>query len=299
MAIYIYSDRKNMAAELVSFAKNQGKESVILAMGTAAEDYQGCGADKILDIGPAQAENYSKALADYLQEQTVELLVVGATLRGRDVAARVAGYMKAPLCADVNSITGDENDYIIERMMYGGAVNSQQKLPSGGVVTISPGCFEADSGQSVVESLSLTEDPRVERLSCEPVVRSGEDLSNASRVVSVGQGLKQQDDLALIRQLADAMGAALACSRGIAEERRWLPVEKYIGISGNIISPDIYLACGLSGQIQHIYGVRDAKIIVGINNNENAPIFAASDYGIVGDLYQVVPALIAELQKNQ
>ncbi|TGE35352.1 electron transfer flavoprotein subunit alpha/FixB family protein [Desulfosporosinus fructosivorans] len=298
MAIYIYSDRKSLAAELVAFAKQEGKESVILAMGTPAEDFQGCGADKILEIGSGPAENYSKALADYLKKHTMELLLAGATLRGRDVAARVAGYMKAPLCADVHSIIGDAGDYIIERMMYGGAVNSRQKLPSGGVATVSSGCFEATSGQSVVETISLKEDLRVQLLSCEPVVRSGEDLSNATRVVSVGQGLKQQEDLALIRQLADAMGAALACSRGVAEERRWLPVEKYVGISGNILSPSVYLACGISGQIQHIYGVRDAKIIVGINNNEQAPIFAASDYGIVGDLYEVVPALIAELQRS-
>ena len=299
MAVYIYSDQKSLAAELADFAKNEGIESVILAMGAPAEDYQGCGADKILEIGSSPAENYAKALADYLKDRKPELFLAGATVRGRDVAARVAGYMRAPLCADVFSIIGEAGGYVIERMMYGGAVISRQKLPAGGVATVSPGCFEAASGRSAVETLSLEEDRRVERLSCEPVSRSGEDLTRAARVVSVGLGLKQAEDLDLIRRLAVAMGAALACSRGVAEERRWLPVEQYVGISGNIISPEVYMACGISGQIQHIYGVRDAKIIVGINNNEKAPIFTAADYGIVGDLYEVVPALIAELQKNR
>jgi electron transfer flavoprotein alpha subunit len=298
MAIYIYSDRKNLAAELVGFAKEQGKESVLFAMGNEVDYYQDCGADKILEIGTAPAENYARAIADYLKKQDMQIFLTSATVRGRDIAARVAGYMKVPLCADVNTIREDGNSYIIERMMYGGAVNSMQKLPAGGVATVSPGCFKAASGKSTVEVLVLQEDCRVELLSCEPVARTGEDLSSAARVVSIGQGLKQKDDLTLIYKLAQSMGAALACSRGVAEERHWLPVDKYVGISGNIISPEVYIACGISGQVQHIYGVRDAKIIVGINNNEKAPIFAAADYGIVGDLYQVIPALIDELQRN-
>lgn len=298
MAVYIYSDRAKQAAELTAFAKSEGLESVILAMGAPAKDYQGCGADTILEIGEAPAENYTKSLADYLREQKADLFLVGATVRGRDVAARVAGYMGVPLCADVSSITRDGCDYIVERMMYGGAVVSRQKLPAGGVVTVSPGSFEAARGESAVKTVSLEEDKRVEVLSCEPVVRSGADLSKAARVVSVGQGIKQEKDIDLIRELAGAMDAELACSRCVAEERHWLPPERYVGISGNIISPDVYIACGISGQIQHVYGVRDAKIIVGINNNENAPIFRVADYGIVGDLYQVVPALIEELQSR-
>jgi electron transfer flavoprotein alpha subunit len=299
MAVYIYSDRKNLAAELVGFARHAGLESVVLAMGAAGADYQGLGADKILDIGMAPAENYVRALANYLKTQRIDLFLVGASMRGRDVAARVAGYLRAPLCADVNTIVSDGGAFIIERMMYGGAVNSRQKLPAGGVATVTSGVFQPAVGQSVIESLSLEEDRRVERISCEPVVRSSEDLGKADRVVSVGLGLKQEQDLGLILQLAEALDAAVACSRGVAEERRWLPAENYVGISGSVISPDLYLACGISGQIQHTYGVRRAKVIVGINNNEKAPIFNAADYGIVGDLYQVIPALIAELQKNR
>jgi electron transfer flavoprotein alpha subunit len=207
--------------------------------------------------------------------------------------------MKAPLCADVFSIVREDGSYMIERMMYGGAVISKQKLPAGGAVTIGPGCFEAAAGDSSVEKLPLEEDGRVERISCEPLPRSGDDLANAARVVSIGLGLKKAEDIDLIRRLASAIGGALACSRGLAEERQWMPVEQYVGISGNIISPDVYIACGISGQIQHIYGVRDAKLIVGINTNEKAPIFTAADYGIVGDLYEIIPALIAELEKNR
>jgi electron transfer flavoprotein alpha subunit len=299
MAIYIYSDRKSLAAELVSFARAEGKESVILAMGAPTEEFQGCGADKILAVGTAPAENYARALAVYLRGQAVDLLVAGATVRGRDVAARVAGYLQAPLCADVSAIAGDGDGYDIERMMYGGAVIARQKLPAGGVATVGAGCFSPASGDSPVEAVTLEEDMRVRRIACQTVTHGSEDLESASKVVAAGLGLKQEADLALFRQLADVLGATLACSRGVAEERHWLPVEQYLGISGKVIQPDLYLAAGISGQIQHIYGVRRAKVIVGINNNDKAPIFAAADYGIVGDLYQVIPALIAELQKSR
>jgi electron transfer flavoprotein alpha subunit len=114
-------------------------------------------------------------------------------------------------------------------------------------------------------------------------------------VVCVGRGVAKQEDLALVKELAKVLGGEVACSRPIAEEMHWLPEEVYLGISGKKVKPDLYVGIGVSGQIQHVTGIRDSKVIFAINRDENAPIFEAADYGIVGDLYQVVPKLIQEL----
>jgi electron transfer flavoprotein alpha subunit len=110
-------------------------------------------------------------------------------------------------------------------------------------------------------------------------------------------GMDKAEDMKIAQDLADAIGAVIACTRGIAEERHWLPVEQYIGISGAVIKPKLYISMGVSGQVQHVFGIRDAQIIVAVDTNEKAPVFKAADYGIVGDMYEVIPALTEALKK--
>ena len=300
MAIYIYSDKKENAAELVSFAKSAGRASVVLTTAHQAEEMSRLGADKVLALdGVPSVEYGAKAVAAYLAAQQPELLLVGTTVRGRDVAARLAGYLGAAMSSDVNSVTPDGDGFVIERMSYGGRVVSQERLPAGSVITIGKGRFPLSAGDSPVEHLAVTADARVAVREKTPIVKEGVDLSAAKRILSVGMGLAREEDLAMVRETAAAMDAEVSCSRGVAEERRWLPLTRFVGISGNIISPDLYLAAGISGQIQHVFGAKESKIIVGINNNEKAPIFRAADYGIVGDLYEILPLLRQQLEQKK
>jgi len=124
----------------------------------------------------------------------------------------------------------------------------------------------------------------------------GGNIGNADKVCSVGLGLAAQQDLPIIEALAEAMGAQMGCSRPFAEENKWLPLDRYVGISGQKFKGALYLAIGISGQVQHLGGIRDAKLIAAINSDEKAPIFAHVDYGIVGDLYEIVPLLIKSLK---
>ena len=124
-------------------------------------------------------------------------------------------------------------------------------------------------------------------------------LAEAVRVVGVGRGFVEEDELGLARDLAAAMEAEVACTRPIAEFFKWLPEELYLGISGQVIKPQVYVAAGVSGQAQHVYGVRDAKVIVSVNKDENAPMFQMSDYYIVGDIKEVLPALTAAFNAYQ
>ena len=121
------------------------------------------------------------------------------------------------------------------------------------------------------------------------------DLGTAKRVVGVGRGFAAEADLELARALAVRLGAELACSRPIAEGVNWMPTERYLGVSGATIKPDLYVAIGISGQVQHLVGVNNAKVIVAINKDKNAPVFAHADFGVVGDLYQVLPELTKSL----
>jgi electron transfer flavoprotein alpha subunit len=127
--------------------------------------------------------------------------------------------------------------------------------------------------------------------------REAKDISEARVVVCVGRGMEKEEDLTIARQLAEAVSGSIGCTRPIAEELHWLPEEICIGLSGIQVKPDLYLGIGVSGQVQHVTGIRNAKVIAAVNKDENAPIFKASDFGIVGDLYDVVPKLISELKK--
>jgi electron transfer flavoprotein alpha subunit len=123
------------------------------------------------------------------------------------------------------------------------------------------------------------------------------DITAARVIVCAGRGIEKQEDLAMVRELADTLGAEIACTRPISEEKHWMTEESCIGLSAKEVKPALYIGVGVSGQIQHVVGIREAGVICAINSDENAPIFEAADYGIIGDLYKVVPALIAALKK--
>jgi electron transfer flavoprotein alpha subunit len=133
---------------------------------------------------------------------------------------------------------------------------------------------------------------------CTKASGSGVDISTATKLVSVGRGFHKKEDLKLAQDLAAAFKAELSCSRPIAEDDHWLPIDHYVGISGHTVKPDLYLAVGISGQVQHMVGARESKVIVAVNSDEHAPIFESTDYGIVGDLYEVLPLLTAAVRNN-
>ena len=168
------------------------------------------------------------------------------------------------------------------------------------VVTIPPRTFlppSAAATSGAVEKVKGQADGRVAISDVTSAGSTGVDIAAVTKLVSVGRGFRKQEDLKLAQDLAAAFNAELSCSRPVAEDEHWLPIERYIGISGHTVKPELYLAVGISGQVQHVVGARESKIIVAVNNDEHAPIFEAADYGIVGDLYEVLPLLTAAVKK--
>lgn len=251
----------------------------------------------MLAVGGVRSPEYGlQSLCTYLKGHEMELFVAEATAKGRYLAAEVAAAMGLPMATDVSQAELSEGALLTTRMRYGGKAVAQEKLTLPAVITAGRGRFKPVPGEkSVQEFLVLSPDAGVKFAGYRAAEKEDVDLASAKRVVSVGMGLRSADDLEIARRACKAMQAELSCSRGVAEERKWLPVSRFVGISGNVIHPDIYLAAGISGQIQHVFGVRDAKIIVAVNSNEKAPIFAAADYGIVGDLYEILPLLTEKL----
>lgn len=304
--IWVYSEDANVAKQLLTAGKllTESLQQPLCALTleeSAAAELVACGADKVIvlkgeGIWP---ESYAAAVAKVMEREDPVALLIGGTMRGKDLAAKVAAHLQSGLVTDAQVLRVENGAIETERMMYGGLAVCTETLSGLALVTIPPRKFEVPqqeesrAGEIVVETVS-TEDAMIIGNVC-PIVRQGADISLAEKLVCVGRGLGKEEDMALVRDLAAALGAEIGCTRSVAEDYHWLPSETYIGLSGQKVKPNLYLSVGVSGQVQHVAGIRDSKVIVAVDTNENAPIFAAADYGIVGDLYQIVPLLTKAL----
>jgi len=194
----------------------------------------------------------------------------------------------------------------MDRVTFGGnVVETQLSRAKPQIATITKGLFSPAARDpsrkgEIVKIEPKTKPATTKLLETKPKSGKGVRLADAPVIVAFGRGVRKKDDMAVIEQFAQSVGGVVGCSRPIAEDLGWLPEGQYIGLSGQKVSPKLYFACGISGQIQHLTGIRNSRIIVAINNDPKAPIFEFSDYNVVGDLYQVLPALtdaVKELRK--
>ncbi|MCI7551730.1 MAG: electron transfer flavoprotein subunit alpha/FixB family protein [Actinomycetaceae bacterium] len=298
----VYSDASPRTAELVTFAQTSGADAEALALSPQqATELESCGATTLLtaDIGEATPESCARSIADLVKERGIDVVVIGTTARGLDLAAQVAGFLGWGYGSDVSNLAYADGTLTYERSLYGGTVISEETIEGNAVISVGRGNFAPASGAvGATEAVEVHPDERIRIVAREEIPSEGADITSAEHVVSVGMGTPSKDDIQIAQDLADAMNGAVACSRGVAEERDWLPVESYVGISGKVIQPKLYLALGISGQVQHMYGVRDAKMIVAINTDKNSLICTrGSDYYIVGDMLEYAPLIKAEIEK--
>jgi electron transfer flavoprotein alpha subunit len=252
------------------------------------------------------ADGYAHAIASVVEAQQALLVFAAHTYQARDVMPRVAARLDRPLITDCIGVTPG-SPAVFKRPMF------QSKLvadvvpagPGPHFVTVQIGAFRAETvvrGDKPAEfvNIEITEGLDAIRQKPEPPFREAKqavDLTQAPRIVSVGRGIKGEEHIQLAKDLAAALGAEIAASRPIVDAG-WLPPDRQIGSSGQTVAPKLYLALGISGAIQHVVGMKGARTIVAINKDPDAPIFEIADYGIVGDLFEIVPAMIAELKKG-
>ena len=253
------------------------------------------------------ADGYVAALSEVLTTRQPELVVLPHTYQTRDFAPALAARLGRPLVTDVTAVKKDGSGLVYVRPMFQGKLTADVVAtgPVPHLITVQIGAFRGDaarrgSSAAPVEHVPAAIDPAAIRQKPEAPFREARqavDLSQAERIVAVGRGIKAQEHLTMARRLAEALGAELAASRPICDAG-WLPMERQIGSSGQTVSPKLYVALGISGAIQHLVGMKGSRTIVAINKDADAPIFEIADYGISGDLFEVVPALIAELDKQ-
>jgi electron transfer flavoprotein alpha subunit len=250
------------------------------------------------------ADGYTAALEQLIRKHNPSIVLFPHTYQVRDFAPKLATRFKQVLVSDAVGFRVESGAPIFIRQLFQGKLNADVKL--GGstphFASIQAGAFRADqveAGAAKVETFTPDLSPDMIRAKpLEPFRESARavDLTSADIIVSVGRGIKEKDNIPVVEELAKALGAELAASRPICDSG-WLPMERQVGSSGQTVSPKVYLAVGISGAIQHLVGMKGAKTIVAINKDANAPIFEVADYGIVGDLFEVVPALVEEVKK--
>jgi electron transfer flavoprotein alpha subunit len=244
----------------------------------------------------------AQALAHIVEQAGASVVLLGSTRRGRELGGRLAQRLGAGCVTDAISLTVEDGALVAGRYNLGGATVQRETIaPPMQVVAVMPKIFEAGEAagaagdNAVVEVSPGLAAPAVRVVDRRPKEGPAVDLTAAPRIVGVGRGLAKRDDLPLGEGLAAALGAELACTKSLADFG-WMADDRIVGLSGAKTAPDVYLAVGVSGQVQHTVGIAQARIIAAVNQDKDAPIFALADYGIVGDLYQVVPALVERLK---
>jgi electron transfer flavoprotein alpha subunit len=252
------------------------------------------------------SEAYQKVLAFLLTERKPYLTMIGHTAYGMDLAPALATELDLPLATDCIDLNFDGEELVAIRQIYGGKVNTEVVfLPSESyLVTIRSGAFSAEPSEPLSGEIEVVGPPPFDEIERKRFINYVEavaeevDITQADIVVSVGRGIGGQENIPLIEDLAKRLGGVLACSRPIVD-KKWLPKSRQVGTSGKTVKPKVYLALGISGAFQHIAGMKNAGVIIAVNKDPKAPIFGTADYGVVDDLFKVVPVLkekIAELK---
>ncbi|WP_290818271.1 electron transfer flavoprotein subunit alpha/FixB family protein [Halovivax sp.] len=242
---------------------------------------------------------YTQAIGQLYEALNPRYVLAPNSVNGLDYAPAVAARLDLPIVTDTVDLELDGERLIATREMYGGKVETTNELDAGAALaTIREGEWPAaeGSGDATIEAADVEIDEGAVGSTVtgfEEVAGGDVDITEADLLVSIGRGIEEEENLDLVRELADALGATLSSSRPIVDAG-WLPANRQVGQSGKVVTPDVYVAIGISGAVQHVAGMKGADTIVAINTDPNAPIMDIADYAIVDDLFDVVPALIEE-----
>lgn len=309
--VLVYADDEQLTYELLGKGRELADNLNLPLMTIGKEDgkakeYIAHGADKVFVVDsmpPFKVEEYTDILTNIIKETEAKIVLIGGNKNGRELASRIAARLDAGCVTDCISISLDGNAVLAEKVVYGGsAIAVHRFLSEPSIVAIPPRTYEAlpaeeREGEIVRKKFDVKEYPSkivdVRERKAESV-----NVEAAEIIVSCGRGLKRKEDIQQIEELAKVLSATIGCSRPIAADLKWLSEDHWIGLSGHKVKPKLYVALGISGQIQHIAGMRDSDVVVAINKDADAPIFKMSDYGIVGDLYESLPLLTKEFKEK-
>lgn len=297
--VAIFSERLDVALELLGPALELAGDAGSVVALVAAE-----GGDVLFQHGAARvlsltatgdAASTAATLAGLVPALAPDVMLLGATRDGCEIAARLAQRLGVACASACTALSLDAEGLVVERRALGRFVERQRVLSRPALATLPLRRFEPPPGNPArtgrVEQIPEGQASLVRVVASRQRSHSHVDIEKARVVVSVGRGLRRPEDVAVAADLARALGGEVGASRPLTDYLEWLPADVKVGLSGHTVRPDLYVACGISGQVEHIVGMREARVVVAINVDPAAPIFNEADYWVVGDLYEVVPAL--------
>ena len=294
MKALVIAEHADAARELCAGARTLADEVVLVSFGEAPEQV----ADKIAKITVPEGaviDDAADTVIAVFDAEKPAIVLVEPTRRMKAIAGKLAFHADTAAITDVMEFAGEG-----AKSLYFGGVGERVQKAAGevAVYTVGTGVFaEApSSGANIEEEVAWVAPAHPAKLvAVEPIEKSGVDLTKADVVVAAGRGFAEKADLDLARELCDKIGAGLGCSRPLTEGVDWMPTETYIGVSGLMLAPKVYVACGISGQMQHMVGANRSGAVFAVNKDKNAPIFKQCDFGLVGDVKDVLPAIVAAL----
>lgn len=308
-SVWVFSDTPSRLPELMSGAQAVG-EKVNAFVLNEADSATAChlGADHVWLLSgkpeDRMIEDYAAAMAETIRQHSEGgAVLLPNTRRGKLLAAKLGCRLSAAVSNDASEVALQDGKAAVKHMVYGGlAIGAETIASPFAVITLSSGTFDAqdpDTSRSGEMHTVQWQAPAitVTRTATQARQSNSVDLDKARLVVSVGRGIGSKENISLAEALCQTIGAELACSRPVAENEKWMEHERYVGISNLMLKPELYLAVGISGQIQHMVGANGAQTIFAINKDKNAPIFQYADFGIVGDALKILPALTAALAR--
>jgi len=313
--VWVFSEKHDLALEILGkgreIADKLQTELAAVLVGfnvrAKADELIKCGADKVYLVDDQalerfQMDTYLSVLHNLVANHKPEIVLIGSTRNGKPLAARLATRLETGCAPDCARLSVDGQRRLVgERITYGGNATAKIVLKTKlQIATVPARAFEKtepkDRVGHVVKLDVKVEEPKTEVVDVKPLETSSVRIEDADVIISCGRGLEKKEDRALLDELATVLCGQVGCSRPLAEDRKWFA--EWVGLSGHKVKPKLYIACGISGVIQHVAGIRDAKVIVAINKDEQAPIFEVADYGVVGNLYEILPALKEALKRH-
>jgi len=279
-ALVLGDNIENISKELEQYGANR----IIVAENSALSEYL--------------PDAYGNVIADVIDKETPDVVILGASTQGKDIAGRLSARLNAPLAMDCVGIRLEDNNLVATRYMYGGKILADVMLNGKPqILAIRPNAMTIASadGTGAVEKSEVNTGPTLVKFIEKHLDTGKVELTEADTVVSGGRGMGGPD-FAVIEELAQALEGAVGASRSAVDEG-WRSSSDQVGQTGKVVSPNLYIACGISGAIQHLAGMSSSNVIVAINKDSEAPIFSKADYGIEGDLFEIVPLITEEVRK--
>jgi len=313
--VWVFSENYNLMLELLAggslLASNLKAELVAVLLGSEVGGKAGeiikYGADKVFVVDHPrlkvfQTETYLSALTNLVADNKPEILLVGSTKNGKEMASRLAARLETGCTPDCSQLTINEDGQLVtKRVVYSGnaiVTATYRRRPQ--IATVPLRTFEKlepkERNGEVVNVKVEVEEPKLEVVGVNEIEVADVKIEDARIVVCGGRGIEKKEDFKPLEEFAQLIGGQVGNTRPLAEDRKWFT--GWVGLSGKKIKPTLYIGCGISGMIQHVAGMRDSQVVVAINKDPEAAIFEVADYVVVGDLYEIVPAIVDALKKE-